>query len=48
MTNFGHVTISSLLTVTYNMAKFMTKKFSHLLVVITRQLDSIFSSFLSH
>ena len=48
MVNFGHVTISSLLSDTYNATKFMIKKFSHLLVVLICHLGSMFSSFLSH
>ena len=34
MTKFSHMTISSLFLVTYNAAKFVTKKLKHLLVLI--------------
>jgi len=48
MTNFGHMTISHLLSVIYNAIKFMTKKNSHLLVVLIGQFGSIFNSFFSN
>jgi hypothetical protein len=48
MTKFSHVTTSSILSDIYNATKYMTKNFSHLLVVLVDRFGGNFSHCFSH